>query len=257
MPFEQVAALASRRTDALRSSFRPTYNMAANLVRRYSQFEAHHLLNLSFAQFHADRDVVAMERQLDRSRQMLERRRAAAESDDGDVEEYQRLKNELDTARKNRSGSRRVAEALDALRPGDVVVNRRYGGRVVVLSHEHRRSGSPRIVGLSADRKVVRLGPDDFDAPPRRSATIQLPDPFAPRNPAFRRQAAERLRHAKLHDDGRVARVDVRITELEQRLARTSRGARSSTRCPAARRGRDRAAGTRSEPARAPRPRPE
>ena len=163
VPFEQVASLASRRTDALRSSFRPTYNMAANLVRRYSQFEAHHLLNLSFAQFHADRDVVALERQLDRSRQMLERRRAAAQSEQGDVEEYRRLKGELDTARKNRGGARRVAEAIDALRPGDVVVARRYGGRVVVLSHEHRRSGAPRIVGLSPNRQVVRLGPDDFD----------------------------------------------------------------------------------------------
>jgi ATP-dependent RNA helicase HelY len=65
--FEQVAALASRRTDALRSSFRPTYNMAANLVRRYDSDTAHRLLNLSFAQFHADRDVVALERQLARN----------------------------------------------------------------------------------------------------------------------------------------------------------------------------------------------
>jgi ATP-dependent RNA helicase HelY len=219
VPFEQVASLASRRTDALRSSFRPTYNMAANLVRRYPKFEAHHLLNLSFAQFHADRDVVALERQLDRSRQMLERRRAAAEGDAGDVDEYRRLKGELDTARKNRGGSRRFAEAIDALRPGDIVVARRYGGRVVVLSHEHRRSGSPRIVALSPSRQVVRLGPDNFDTPPRRAATIQLPEPFAPRNPAFRRQAAERLRRAKLHDDGNGARADIRITELEHELA--------------------------------------
>ena len=35
VPFEQVASLASSRTYALRSAFRPTYNMAANLVRRY------------------------------------------------------------------------------------------------------------------------------------------------------------------------------------------------------------------------------
>src|SRR5207253_5201390 len=32
VPFDQVAGLASRRTYALSSSFRPTYNMAANLV---------------------------------------------------------------------------------------------------------------------------------------------------------------------------------------------------------------------------------
>ena len=35
--------------------------MAANLVRRYAPDEAHHLLNLSFAQFHADRAVVRLE----------------------------------------------------------------------------------------------------------------------------------------------------------------------------------------------------
>jgi ATP-dependent RNA helicase HelY len=219
VPFEQVAALASRRTDALRSSFRPTYNMAANLVRRYSEFEAHHLLNLSFAQFHADRDVVALERQLERSRQMLERRRAASHSDFGDVEEFLRLSHELDVARRNRSGPRRVSEAIDSLRPGDVVAARRHGGRVLVLSHEHRRSGAPRVVALTPNRQVVRLGPDDFDTPPRRAATVELPEPFAPRNPSFRRQAAERLRRVKLHEDGRARRADARIAELERSVA--------------------------------------
>ena len=46
------------------SSFRPSYNMAVNLVRNYSREEAHHLLNSSFAQFLADRGVVTLERQL-------------------------------------------------------------------------------------------------------------------------------------------------------------------------------------------------
>ncbi len=219
VPFEQVAALASRRTDALRSSFRPTYNMAANLVRRYSQFEAHHLLNLSFAQFHADRDVVTLERQLERSRQMLERRRATAGSDLGDVGEYLRLTAALETARRGRGATRHVIEAIDALRPGDVVAHRRHGGRVVVLSHEHRRSGAPRVVALTPDRQVVRLGPDDFDGAPRRAATIRLPEPFAPRNPSFRRQAAERLRKAELAQDGRARRADSRIAELERAVA--------------------------------------
>ena len=64
--FEQVAALASSRTFHLRSAFRPTYNMAANLVRTYSSEDAHHLLNLSFAQFQSDRDVVRLEARLER-----------------------------------------------------------------------------------------------------------------------------------------------------------------------------------------------
>src|SRR5262249_37578081 len=71
VPFEQVAALASRRTYALTSSFRPTYNMAANLVQRYPPDEARHLLNRSFAQFQADRDVVTVEKELDRRREQL------------------------------------------------------------------------------------------------------------------------------------------------------------------------------------------
>ncbi|MER3453188.1 MAG: RNA helicase, partial [Acidimicrobiia bacterium] len=49
VPFDQVASLASTRTYELTSAFRPTYNMAANLVRRYAPDTAHHLLNLSFA----------------------------------------------------------------------------------------------------------------------------------------------------------------------------------------------------------------
>jgi ATP-dependent RNA helicase HelY len=51
VPFDQVASLASTRSYALASSFRPTYNMAANLVRRYPSDVAHHLLNLSFAHY--------------------------------------------------------------------------------------------------------------------------------------------------------------------------------------------------------------
>ncbi len=45
VPFERVAGLASTRTYELRSSFRPSYNMAVNLVQNYTQEEARHLLS--------------------------------------------------------------------------------------------------------------------------------------------------------------------------------------------------------------------
>jgi ATP-dependent RNA helicase HelY len=138
----------------------------------------------------------------------------------GAVEGYRAQVGEAETLRRNRGGTRRIAEALEALRPGDVVVVRRRGGRVAVLNHEHRRGGGTRLVAVTPSRDVVRLGPQDFDAPPRRAATIDLPTPFAPRNPAFRRQAAERLRRAKLRDDaGRSRREDRRLDELDARLA--------------------------------------
>jgi ATP-dependent RNA helicase HelY len=220
VPFDQVASLASRRSDALRSSFRPNYNMAANLVRRYTKFEAHHLLNLSFAQFHADRDVVALERQLDRTRDQIARQRALLGDELDAVQQYRALTAELDNLRRNRGGGRRITEAMEALRPGDVVVVRRKGGRIAVLNHEHRRGGGSRLVAVTPSRDIVRLGPQDFETPPRRAATIDLPTPFAPRNPAFRRQAADRLRRAKLRDDGgRPRHEERRLALVESQLA--------------------------------------
>ena len=88
VPFEQVASLASSRTYALRSAFRPTYNMAANLVRRYEPPQAHHLLNLSFAQFQADRAVVRLEARIERQQQRLARLEEEATCHLGDAAEY-------------------------------------------------------------------------------------------------------------------------------------------------------------------------
>ena len=70
--FDEVTELAASPPAPLTSSFRPTYNTAANLVRRYDPEHAHRLLNLSFAQFHADRDVVSWERELARQRARLD-----------------------------------------------------------------------------------------------------------------------------------------------------------------------------------------
>ena len=51
----RVAGLASTRTYPLRSSFRPSYNMAVNLVGQMGRSAARALLDASFAQFQADR----------------------------------------------------------------------------------------------------------------------------------------------------------------------------------------------------------
>ncbi len=54
-PFEQVAELAASRSFHLRSAFRPTYNMAANLLARLDPDQSRRLLARSFAQYQADR----------------------------------------------------------------------------------------------------------------------------------------------------------------------------------------------------------
>ena len=57
-----VAGLASTRTFPLKSSFRPSYNMAVNLVSSFGRARARELLGSSFAQFQADRSVVGLAR---------------------------------------------------------------------------------------------------------------------------------------------------------------------------------------------------
>ena len=55
---EAVASLASRRTYPLNSSFKPTYNMAVNLIDQFGRERTRDILESSFAQFQADRAVV-------------------------------------------------------------------------------------------------------------------------------------------------------------------------------------------------------
>jgi len=199
VPFDQVASLASTRSYALRSSFRPTYNMAANLVRRYPSDVAHHLLNLSFAQYGADKEIVRLERHLERSQELLASHRKATECDRGDVEEYRSLlRNRAERRQAARSGG---AAGFDALKAGDVISRR--GGKAVVLQRTRGRGEETKLLVLTADRGVVRLGPTDFAGPVRAVGSIELPRPFAPRSPAFRRAVAEALRGVKVRPDRR------------------------------------------------------
>ena len=206
VPFDQVASLASTRTYELTSAFRPTYNMAANLVRRYPPDEAHHLLNLSFAQYRADSAVVREERRLERLSEEVHQLRAAAECELGDVEEYRRARDEADRAGRVRPAARaEVERALERIGPGDVLVvpGQAAGGRVAVITTAARKAG--RVLGVvNLAGKRVQLTSRDFPAPPRPVGGVELPTPFLPNNHSFTRQVAEALRRVALRRDGLV-----------------------------------------------------
>ncbi|MGC9963395.1 MAG: DEAD/DEAH box helicase [Acidimicrobiales bacterium] len=55
--FDDVARLAGARGRDLTSSFRPTYNLAVSLVRRYDRAEAYRVVTSSFAQYLSDEDL--------------------------------------------------------------------------------------------------------------------------------------------------------------------------------------------------------
>ncbi len=69
--FDDVARIAGGRPRALSSSFRPTYNLAVNLVRRHTRDAAYRLVSSSFAQFLSDEDLAG---ELDAVLEVLERR---------------------------------------------------------------------------------------------------------------------------------------------------------------------------------------
>ncbi|MGB4137181.1 MAG: DEAD/DEAH box helicase [Microbacterium sp.] len=103
---QAVAALASRRTYPLNSSFRPTYNMAVNLLDRFGRARAREILESSFAQFQADRAVVGLARQVREAETSLAGYLEAMTCEHGDFAEYARMRRELsDLERKNKQAA--------------------------------------------------------------------------------------------------------------------------------------------------------
>jgi len=228
VPFERVASLASTRTYELSSSFRPSYNMAVNLVRNYTRDQAHHLLNSSFAQFLADRGVVALEREIERDTADLAGYREQMHCHLGDFAEYWRLREKAEQIREEaRKGRERVRtdavrHALAALRPGEVIFvpRARRRGLAVVLSS---REGRPTV--LAQDRKFFRLSVRDFEEPPIVLTKIPLPRSGSARSARYRRDLAARLlaldvrppKQARDRVDARAQREAARLEELASR----------------------------------------
>lgn len=111
---QAVAALASRRTYPLNSSFRPTYNMAVNLIDQFGRARAREILESSFAQFQADRAVVGLARQVRDQEQTLAGYQNAMTCDRGDFTEYSSIRRELSDVeklnRKDANASRRTRD---------------------------------------------------------------------------------------------------------------------------------------------------
>jgi ATP-dependent RNA helicase HelY len=198
-----VAGLASTRTYPLRSSFRPSYNMAVNLVHQVGRPTARELLESSFAQFQADKAVVGLARQLHKAENALQGYAEAATCHLGDFMEYARLRRRLSDAenaqaRHNRADKRdAVLTSLEALRAGDVieVPAGRFSGMAVVLDPGTKsdRDG-PRPYVLTSDRHARRLSMVDFPVPVEAFTRIRIPKSFNGRNPQSRRDLASTLR---------------------------------------------------------------
>ena len=197
-----VAGLASTRTYPLRSSFRPSYNMAVNLVGNLGREQARTLLESSFAQFQADASVVGLARQISRNLEDLAGDSASMICHLGDAEEYGRLRAELkhregDLSRQGAAQRRAAAAAsLEQLKAGDVVrvPAGRRAGLAVVLDPGVGNDGDAHPLVLTEDRWAGRLSVADFPAALEPVGRLRVPKHFNHRSPQSRRDLASSLR---------------------------------------------------------------
>ncbi len=243
---EHLAGLAGTRTYPLRSSFKPSYNMAVNLVEQFGRHRSRELLETSFAQFQADKSVVGISRQVQKNEEGLEGYKASMTCHLGDFDEYARLRRELkdreNELAKQGAVQRRAAAAasLEKLKPGDVihVPTGKYAGLALVLdpglpagrANGHRgfdHVDGPRPLVLTAERQVKRLAAMDFPVPVEALERMRIPKSFNARSPQSRRDLASALRTKAghivpdRHRRGRAAAAD------DQEIARLRTALRS------------------------------
>jgi ATP-dependent RNA helicase HelY len=202
-----VASLASTRTYPLRSSFRPSYNMAVNLVSDIGRAASRELLESSFAQFQADRAVVGLARQVHRNNDALAGYAESMTCHLGDFTEYAALRRALSDREgelaRERSGQRRLAAAmsLETLSIGDVINlpgGRRTGMAIVIEPDTGSEDSGPRPVVITADRQLKRLAAGDFTSPITPLGRVRVPRNFNARSPQARRDLVSSLRSLDL-----------------------------------------------------------
>jgi ATP-dependent RNA helicase HelY len=217
VPFARVVELARAGSHALSSSFRPSYNMAVNLIANHPRERAERLLNASFGQFLASRGVAARQRLLERQERELADARTQAVCERGDVGEYIR--------HTGRSRSRDVGDILDTRLGRGVVVKRRRGKRVelIVVTEDGRLTTlAPSVI--RGARKVGWMRVDDVrrvtkDAAFRKHVGVSIAGHTRPHPVA---SCPDREAHVGAY--GRVPKLQRRVDGLRADLDRAQRG---------------------------------
>jgi ATP-dependent RNA helicase HelY len=230
----RVAGLASNRTYPLRSSFRPSYNMAVNLVGQMGRPAARELLEASFAQFQADRGVAGLLAQIRRNEETLRQYEQQMACHLGDFTEYADLRRRLSDRESllAREGARErrgaVAASLEALRRGDVirVPRGRRAGLAVVLDPGVHPRDDPRPLVVTEGRWSGRLTLVDFPHAVDVLGTVRVPKHLNHRSPQDRRDLASSLHALDIPDSPRESRSrrgstadeDVELLRLRREL---------------------------------------
>lgn len=204
VPYEPTVRLASSSNYPLVSAFRPTYNMTANLVDRFTEPQAHEVLRHSFAQFQRrseQRGTESKVNDLDEARNELIHT-LFPDLDLNGVRSYIENCLHLDDTQKRVLSRDRVIDSIQRLQPGDVIVDPELMGTgqsvqvdhlIVVLSTTTRKGNRMRIRAADPTGRLVVLSDDSFEKPTVVLDQATLPYPIETKNVDYRREAGRTL----------------------------------------------------------------
>ena len=186
-----AAALSSKRVYPLHSSFKPTFNMAVNLLNSSDYETARITLDHSFAQWEANESAWRLEAQMDTLRKALDGYERAFDCEFGDFKEFMRLRMRLSDLEKN---------------------ERRK------LKHEVFRTQKARSEAFKdLDRRIAELREKGRDHPCRKCPDIQKHLKWGHRWAREMREL-ERVQHRYDSRTGSVARQFDRICNVLNEL---------------------------------------
>jgi len=194
VPFERVAAIAGAGSHPLRSSFRPTFNMAVNLIANYPRRQAEDLLRASFAQFQRETETGGIREGIEKNEKALREYRDRADCEHGDVFSFiDRIDSSGQDMPSVRDVMRRFVGDTSA---GDVLEVPSKRGPELFVMLARGRTQQPRLQLLSEFGRIKRIKAEDLPLGTARVGRIELPKPFRPNEVGFRDQVLEALKHA-------------------------------------------------------------
>jgi ATP-dependent RNA helicase HelY len=199
--FDAVTEIASIGSHPLRSSFRPTYNMTANLVANYRQDQAEQLLEASFAAFQREGDRHSAQTTIDALEHTLQKEEAAAHCERGDIEEYLAM---VETASPGRHDDR-ISSTLGAGHVIDIKGGSR-DGRYLVLKRLARKDGGARYLVLATSGRVSTLGYRDVVGGSSIAGELEVPLPVRPKDRRYVQDLLRSLRRVPPRESSKEVR---------------------------------------------------
>lgn len=207
---DQVRGLVGKEPNPVVSSFEVSYNMAVNLLAEHDISECQRLLNLSFAQYAADRRVVTLEARLESLERELDAQLKASRCLEADAGRYRELEKELARLTRKLAGMtkdrrrREIKEAMVRLQPGDVFLMGRHGEpRALAVVRKHRRGQRDEggVLVVDESGRYRRLTPSSIKHPPRVVGAVDVAKITSPTR-KVRRSVADRMESLKKSAEG-------------------------------------------------------